>query len=178
MATKQSTTRTRRARARFQIGERVLIDTPSLRFEGVIKSRSWQDASKSLSGDPMPGGWGYKVSGDPYGEEGGEWCETALASLSTRSNLHFLPVTFDDVSAADPRGGVISNEKATEGARIKQLATQWLHDNYRETYKSVLSGLLASGMTGDEVIERAHELTIGALRQYRKARVQFEGGVS
>lgn len=47
----------------------------------------------------------------------------------------------------------------------------WLNRQYRITFRSILTGLLASGMTGDEVIERAHELTMLALQKFKQEAV-------
>lgn len=55
--------------------------------------------------------------------------------------------------------------------KVLQRIKRWFNLQYRMTFRAVLSGLLASGMTDDGVIQRAHELTVLSLKQFQESEV-------
>jgi hypothetical protein len=60
-------------------------------------------------------------------------------------------------------------------AFFDQLTAAWINRQYRRTFRSVLSGLLSGGYfegnTDEQLVAKAHELTLKALAQFQKSEV-------
>lgn len=60
-------------------------------------------------------------------------------------------------------------------AYLTQIRNAFINRQYRMTFRAVLTGLLANdwavSQPDDEVIQKAHELTVLSLQQFRKTEV-------